>query len=385
MRDDCQSASDYDQRMTESAGPPEAEAGGILTIDLSAIVANWRALGARAGNAACAAVVKADAYGCGIEPVVGALAKAGCRTFFVAHLDEARRVRAVASDAAIYVLNGFMPGTGRAYLEADLRPVIVSWPEWDEWSALCAETGWRGGAALHLDTGMNRLGFPSSAAAELASRAGNDPGVALVMSHFACSEEDHPLNAVQIERFGAIRALFPGIAGSLANSSGIFLGANAHHDLARPGVALYGANPTPGKPNPMRPVVSLAGRIVQVRNVEPGATVGYSATWTAKRPTRLAVASVGYADGFSRAASASDARPGAEALVAGQRCPLAGRVSMDLMAIDVTDVARDVARGDFATLLGDGIGVDDLAARAGTISYEVLTSLGRRYRRVYRS
>jgi len=386
MRDDCQSASDYDARMTESAGPPEAEAGGILTIDLSAIVANWRALGARAGNAACAAVVKADAYGCGIEPVVGALAKAGCRTFFVAHLDEARRVRAVASDAAIYVLNGFMPRTGRAYLEADLRPVIVSWPEWDEWSALCAETGWRGGAALHLDTGMNRLGFPSSAAAELASRAGNDPGVALVMSHFACSEEDHPLNAVQIERFGAIRALFPGIAGSLANSSGIFLGANAHHDLARPGVALYGANPTPGKPNPMRPVVSLAGRIVQVRNVEPGATVGYSATWTAKRPTRLAVASVGYADGFSRAASASDARPGAEALVAGQRCPLAGRVSMDLMAIDVTDLAESqVTRGDLVTLLGDGIGVDDLAARAGTISYEVLTNLGRRYRRVYRS
>ena len=385
MRDDCQSASDYDQRMTESAGPPEAEAGGILTIDLSAIVANWRALGARAGNAVCAAVVKADAYGCGIEPVVGALAQAGCRTFFVAHLDEARRVRAVTSDAAIYVLNGFMPGTGRAYLEADLRPVIVSWPEWDEWSALCAGTGWRGGAALHIDTGMNRLGFPSSAAAELASRVGNDPGVTLVMSHFACSEEEHPLNAVQIERFRAIRALFPGIAGSLANSSGIFLGADAHHDLARPGVALYGANPTPGKPNPMRPVVGLQGRIVQVRTVEPGATVGYSATWTAKRPTRLAVVSVGYADGFSRAASASDTRRGAEALIAGQRCPLAGRISMDLMAIDVTDLAREVARGDFVTLLGDGIGVDDLAARAGTISYEVLTSLGRRYRRVYRS
>ncbi len=233
---------------------------------------------------------------------------------------------------------------------------------------------------------MNRLGFPSSAAAELASRVGNDPGVALVMSHFACSEEDHPLNAAQIERFRAIRALFPGIAGSLANSSGIFLGADAHHDLARPGVALYGANPTPGKPNPMRPVVALQGRIVQVRTVEPGATVGYSATWTAKRPTRLAVVSVGYADGFSRAASASDARPGAEALIAGQRCPLAGRVSMDLMAIDVTDLAGpQVTRGDLVTLLGDGIGVDDLAARAGTISYEVLTNLGRRYRRVYRS
>ena len=371
--------------MTEPIGPPEAEAGGILTIDLSAIVANWRALGARAASAACAAVVKADAYGCGIEPVASALAKAGCGTFFVANLAEARRVRAVAADAAIYVLNGLMPGTGRAYLQANLRPVIGSWAEWDEWSALRAETGSRGGAALHFDTGMSRLGFPPAEAAQLAARAGNDAGVALVMSHFACSEEDHPLNAIQIERYRGIRALFPGIAGSLANSSGIFLGAQAHHDLLRPGVALYGANPTPGKPNPMRPVVSLAGRIVQVRTVEPGATVGYSATWTAQRPTRLAVASVGYADGFLRAASASDARPGAEALVAGQRCPLAGRVSMDLMAIDVTDVARDVARGDFATLLGDGIGVDDLAARAGTISYEVLTSLGRRYRRVYRA
>ena len=370
--------------MTESVGPPEAEAGGILTIDLSAIVANWRALGARAGSATCAAVVKADAYGCGIEPVVRALSKAGCGTFFVANLTEARRVRAVATDAAVYVLNGLMPGTARAYLPDDLRPVIASFAEWDEW---CAARAPHSRAALHLDTGMNRLGFPASAAAELASRLGNDPGVALVMSHFACSEEDHPLNALQIERFRAIRALFPGIAGSLANSSGIFLGADAHHDLARPGVALYGANPTPGKPNPMRRVLGLQGRIVQVREVERGATVGYSATWTAQRPTRIAVVSVGYADGFSRAASASDARrgAGAEALVAGQRCPVAGRISMDLMAIDMTDLAHEVARGDLVTLLGEEIGIDDLAARAGTISYELLTNLGRRYRRVYRS
>ena len=395
MRDDCRSASEgflaaaplNGVVMTEQMGPAEAEAGGILTVDLSAIVANWRALGARAGSAAaCAAVVKADAYGCGIEPVAGALAKAGCRTFFVANLVEARRVRAVAADAVIYVLNGLMPGTGRAYLETDLRPVIGSWPEWDEWSALRGAAGARGGAALHFDTGMNRLGFAPGEAAQLASRVGNDSGIALVMSHFACSEEDHPLNAVQIERFRAIRTLFPGIAGSLANSSGIFLGPDAQHDLARPGVALYGANPTPGKPNPMRPVVSLEGRIMRVRTVEPGATVGYGATWTAERPTRLAIVSIGYADGFLRAASASDTRPGAEAIVAGRRCPLAGRVSMDLMAIDVTDVVEThVSRGGLVTLLGDGIGVDDLAARAGTIGYEVLTSLGRRYRRVYRS
>src|SRR5436309_1411852 len=199
-------------------------------------------------------------------------------------------------------------------------------------------------------------------AATLASRRDNDLGIALVMSHFACSEEDHPLNTIQIDRFWAVRALFPGIAGSLANSSGIFLGPEAHHDLVRPGVALYGANPTPGKPNPMRPVVSLEGRIVQLRSVEQGATVGYSATWTAKRPTRLAVVSVGYADGFLRAASASDARPGAEAIVAGERCPLAGRVSMDLIAIDVTDVPENrISRGDRGSLLGAEISVDELA------------------------
>jgi alanine racemase len=204
------------------------------------------------------------------------------------------------------------------------------------------------------------------------------------MSHFACSEEEHPLNAMQMRRFTEVRTAFPGIAGSLANSSGIFLGRDAHHDLVRPGVALYGVNPLPGQPNPMRAVVALQGRIVQTREVPQGATVGYSATWTARRPSRLAIVSVGYADGFLRAASASDARAGAEAIVAGARCPLAGRVSMDLIAVDVTDVpAACVSRGDRVTLLGEGLAVDDLAERAGTIGYEVLTSLGRRYRRVY--
>ncbi len=370
--------------MTEISGPDEPEAGGILTIDLAALVANWRALAGRAAAAQCAAVVKADGYGCGVEQVAAALAKAGCLTFFVANLPEARRARAAAPDAAIYVLNGVLPGTAPAFAQANLRPVIGDGPGWDEWNAFRANSGWRGGAALHVDTGMNRLGFSADEVRQLAPAHGSDHGIALVMSHFACSEEDHPLNALQIERFAAVRASFPGIAGSLANSSGIFLGASAHHDLVRPGVALYGANPTPGKPNPMRPVVTLHGRIVQTREVAQGATVGYSATWTARRPTRLAIVSVGYADGFLRAASASDARPGAEAIVAGQRCPLAGRVSMDLIALDVTDLHAQVRRGDLVTLLGDGIGVDDLAERAGTIGYEVLTSLGRRYRRIYR-
>lgn len=375
--------------MTDTIGPPESEAGGILTIDLAAIVANWRALGHRAKPATCAAVVKADGYGCGVEQVTAALVKAGCETFFVANLAEARRARGAAPDATIYILNGLLPGTAPAYAGANLRPVIGSSAEFDEWSAFRTATGWRGAAALHVDTGMNRLGFSRDEAGELATRLGNchlgnDHGVALVMSHFACSEEEHPLNAIQIERFRAVRALFPGIAGSLANSSGIFLGVSAHHDLVRPGVALYGANPTPGQPNPMQTVVTLEARVVQLRDVAPGETVGYGANWTAQRPTRLAIISVGYADGFLRAASATDRHAGAEAIVAGQRCPIAGRVSMDLIAIDVTDVPQgQPKRGDRVSLLGPEISVDDLAQRAGTIGYEVLTGLGRRYRRVW--
>jgi alanine racemase len=372
--------------MTTESGPAETEAGGILTIDLAAIVANWRALAGRAAPAECAAVVKADGYGCGIEQVAPALAGAGCRTFFVANLAEARRLRTVARDAIVYVLNGLLPATAPAYADANLRPVIGSRTELDEWTAFRSASGWSGAAAFHVDTGMNRLGFAMDDVADVATRHGEKHGIALVMSHFACSEEDHPLNARQMQRFQQVRTLFRNVRGSLANSSGIFLGAEAYHDLVRPGVALYGANPTPGKPNPMRAVVKLEGRIVQVRAVAQGDTVGYSATWTATRPTRLAIVSIGYADGFLRAASARDSKPGAEAIVAGQRRPLAGRVSMDLIAIDVTDLPADAARrGDLVTLLGQDIGVDDLAQRAGTIGYEVLTSLGRRYRRVWES
>src|SRR5262245_45321939 len=224
--------------MTDATGPAEAEAGGILTIDLAAIAANWRALRARAAPAHCAAVVKADGYGCGIEQVASTLANAGCETFFVANLAEGRRARGAAARATIYVLNGLLPGTAPAYAEANLRPVLGSVAEMEEWDAFRRASGWRGAAALHFDTGMNRLGFPYEAAAQIAGRLGRDGGIALVVSHFACSEEEHPLNAIQIERFSAVRAQFPGIAGSLSNSSGIFLGHTAHHDLVRPGVAL---------------------------------------------------------------------------------------------------------------------------------------------------
>jgi alanine racemase len=372
---------------TITTGPPAAEAGGILTIDLAAIEANWRALGRRAMPSECAAVIKADAYGCGLEQVAIQLAKAGCKTFFVADLAEARRVRAVAPEPAIYVLNGLLPGTAASYADLCARPVIGSMVELAEWDAFVLANAWHGGAALHVDTGMNRLGITANEAAALAPRIRSENhGITLLMSHLACSEApEHPLNEQQIKLFREVRILYRGISSSLANSSGVFLGNAAHCDMIRPGVGLYGVNPTPGRSNPMRPVIELQARIVQVRSVPKGETVGYNAAWTTKRATKLAVLAVGYADGYLRAASASDAAPGADAIVAGKRCPLAGRVSMDLLAIDITDLPDGSARrGDLATLIGDEITVDDLAKAADTIGYEVLTSLGRRYHRVYR-
>lgn len=373
--------------MERAAGPSEAEAGGVLTITLSAISANWIALGRQAMPAECAAVVKADGYGCGIEAVTRSLNRAGCKTFFVADIAEAQRVRAVAPNSVIYALSGLLPGTAAAYAGIRAQPVIGSLVELAEWDAFCSANQWRGGAALHVDTGMNRLGISAEEAAALAPRIRTENhGISLLMSHMACSEQpEHPLNERQIQLFREVRMLYRGIPGSLANSSGIFLGAGAHCDMVRPGAALFGVNPTPGRRSPVQPVVELRARVVQVRNVPKGETVGYSATWTAKHATRIAVVAVGYADGYPRAASASDTTPGADAIVAGKRCPLAGRVSMDLLAVDISGLQDNaVRRGDFVTLIGDQIDIDHLAAAAGTIAYEVLTSLGKRYHRVYR-
>jgi alanine racemase len=370
-----------------TAGPPAGDAGGILTIDLGAIEANWRALTRRATPSECAGVIKADGYGCGLEQVAARLTQAGCKTFFVADLDEARRVRAVASEPAIYVLYGLPPNSAQAFADVRARPVIGSLVELAEWDAFCKANEWKGGAALQVDTGMSRLGVSVNEAAAIAPRIRSENhGITLLMSHLACSElPEHPLNQRQIATFREVRLLYRGIPSALANSSGIFLGSSAYCDMVRPGAALFGINPTPGRNNPMRSVVEVKARIVQVRNLPRGETVGYDATWTAKRATRLAVISVGYADGYSRAMSASDERPGGDAIVAGTRCPIVGRISMDLTTVDITDLEDNaVRRGDYVTLIGDEISVDDVATVAGTIGYEVLTSLGRRYHRVYR-
>ncbi|MFN3657923.1 MAG: alanine racemase [Pseudolabrys sp.] len=376
------------RRNVDTAGPPVAEAGGVLTVDLSAVEANWRALGRRVTPSECAAVIKGNAYGCGLERVGQHLARAGCKTFFVADLMEARRLRAVVEEPAIYVLSGLLPTTAPAFADIRARPVIGSLVELAEWDAFCSANDWRGGAALHVDTGMNRLGISANEAAALAPRIRvENHGINLLISHLACAElPEHPLNDRQIRLFREVRLHYRGIPSSLANSSGVFLGPTAHCDMVRPGAALFGVNPTPGRPNPMRGAVELNGRIVQVRMVPKGETVGYDATWTARNLSRIAVVAIGYADGFLRASSSSDAAPGGFAVVAGKRCPIAGRISMDLLAVDITALPEHaVRRGDLATLIGDDIPVDEVAKAAGTIGYEVLTGLGARYHRQYRT
>jgi len=367
--------------------PAAPETGGILIIDLAAIEANWRALAHQLLTVECGAVVKANAYGLGLESVTATLARAGCKTFFVADIAEARRVRSRARAATIYVLNGFTPEWGDAFIDINARPVINSATELAEWDAFVSARAWQGGAALHVDTGMHRLGLSADEAAALAPRAQTENhGIALLLSHLACAENpDHPLNARQIQLFRELHMLYPGIPASLANSSGIFLGSAAHYDLARPGAALYGVNPTPGRPNPMQSVVELTGRILQLRSVARDETVGYGATWTAKRSSRIAVVALGYADGLMRAGSGTDDRPGGAAMIAAKGCPIVGRISMDLVCIDITDLPDGaVRRGDFATLIGAEIPVDDVAASAGTIGYEILTRLGPRCHLVYR-
>ena len=361
------------------SGPVAAETGATLTIDLAAIVANWQALRRQLLTVECAAVVKANAYGLGLKPVVAALADAGCRTFFVADVAEARIVRARAKDATIYVLHGFALACAEAFIELAARPVINSMTELAEWDTFVADHAWQGGAALHVDTGMNRLGVSPEEAAALAPRAQTqNHGIALLLSHLACADiPDHPLNAKQLRLFRELRALYSGIPASLANSSGIFLGDATYFDLVRPGAALYGINPTPGRPNPMKSVVELTGRVVQIRAVAREQTIGYGATWTARRNSRIAVAAVGYANGLLRAGSAGDEHPGGAAIVAGKRCPIVGRISMDLLMLDITDLPDGaVRRGDFATLIGGELSIDEVAAAAGTIGYEVLTRLG---------
>jgi len=359
---------------------PASRAGAILEIDLGAIVDNWRSLAALAAPASCAAVVKADGYGLGSVEVAGALAAAGCRRFYVATLDEGVALRAALGDAPeIAVFNGPFAGTGEEFVAARLAPVLNDPAQVEAWEDVAGMANARA-AAIHVDTGLNRLGLSAAQLGALAPRLAAFAPQTLV-SHLACAEEPaHPLNCVQRTRFLAARRQLPGVPASLAASSGIFLGRDFHFDEVRPGAALYGVNPCPGRPNPMRPAVRLSARIVQVRQIDSGESVGYGAAHVMDAPGLLATAAIGYADGWPRSLS----RRGCGWL-AGKRVPLLGRISMDLATFDVSAIEPAALRpGAMIELIGEHYSVDDAAGDAGTIGYEILTSLGARYHRVYR-
>lgn len=373
--------------MNYTASPiPQDLAGAVLTIDLGAIQNNWRYLNSHAGTAECGAAVKGDAYGLGIGPVAKALWQAGCRSFFVTRPMEGEELRNILSEATIYVLDGMFPGQAEFYAQHNLLPALISIQEAREWAAFGRIYGRKLPCAIHVDTGINRLGLslPDYASLLAETATMKDLNVTLLMSHLACADEpQHPLNQKQREAFQIVRSKLPSVPASLANSSGIFLGAGFAHDLVRPGIAIYGGNPTPVLANPVRAVARLDGAIMQLRSVEAGETVGYGATWKAPRTSRIAILGAGYKDGVPRSLSSRADNNPPQVFLRGKRCPIIGRISMDMMAIDVTDLASSLTRGDRAEILGPNILIDEAAGWAGTISYELLTRLGSRYARLY--
>lgn len=375
-----------DAASTALASAP-AHATGVLVIDLDRIAANWQALREHVAPTSCAAVVKADAYGLGAARVIPALYQAGCRTYFVATLQEAIQARALTGpDAIVFMLDGIIPGSAPDIAEAGIWPVLSSFAEAVEWANEATRRETRLPCALHLDTGLNRLGMT---AADLHALAANMHAldkleVRLVMSHLACADDpDHPKNAQQREIFEQLFPLLPTAPASLAASDGLMLGKPYHYGLVRPGYALYGGQASQTTRSPVEPVVQAFTRVLQVRDSAPGHTVGYSASYTIAGVTRLATLACGYADGFFRHASAATGEINGQVAFAGTLSPVVGRVSMDLITVDVTEIEPEVTRGTWAEIIGPTISLEDVGKAAGTIGYEVLTSLGRRYHRVY--
>ena len=351
----------------------KAPRSATLRVDLDALARNFGALRARAEPGECAAVVKANAYGLGVERVARRLEREGCRKFFVATFAEARELRGVLAGAEIYVFEGAVDGAVAALAELEVRPVLNTLEQVERWQG-------RGPAALHLDSGMNRLGLGGADVAALVQRRELTAGLALVMTHLACADEpEHPQNREQLERFERLRARLPAAPTSIGNSAGTLLGGPLRGDVVRPGIALYGGNPFSERPNPMEAVVTLTAPILQLRDLDEPQPVGYGATYVASPPARLAVVGLGYADGYPRNLGNLGI-----AAVKGRRVPVVGRVSMDLVCVDVGALQRDAVRvGDRVELIGPTVGLDEVAAAAGTISYEILTGLGSRITREY--
>lgn len=356
---------------------------GYLIIDLQALVRNYRLLADMAAPVTAAAVVKADAYGLGATRVAPALAAAGCWHFFVAHAGEALALRPLLPpDAQLMVLNGLLPGSEAPCAEAGIIPVLNSLEQLARWQDLAAARQQILPALLQFDTGMSRLGFAPGERAALKQLLATGPclNIRYVMSHLACADEpEHGQNAAQLAEMRKVVEEFAPIPLCFANSGGILLGAQYHGDLARPGIALYGGASAPANRNPMEPVVKLEVAVVQTRRVGTGAAVGYGASFVARGQTRLAVIAAGYADGLPRSLSNRGA-----VYYQGVRLPIAGRVSMDSIIIDISALPDDALKlGSLVEVIGPHQTLESLASDAGTISYEILTSLGQRYRRVY--
>ncbi len=358
-------------------------ASAILTIDLDANAENYRRLRARLRDGAqCAAVVKADGYGLGALAVARTLHAEGARVFFVAQFDEGVALRPHLPDAAICVLDGLMAGGAADFAAHDLLPVLNDPGQVEAWTAYCAASEPRRIAVIHVDTGMTRLGLESRDALALTEEPGAFAAFSdvLLMSHLVATEEPaNPINAEQLHRFKSLVPRFAGARASFVNSSGIFLGPDYHFDLARPGYALYGGNPTPSAPSPMRHAVQLLARILQVRDIDSPRTVGYGATARAAAGARIATIAIGYADGFLRSLTNSG-----HAWLGPHRVPVLGRVSMDLVTLDVSSIPETACTaGEFVELIGERMSIDEVADLAGTNGYEVLTRLGRRFVRCY--
>ncbi|MDX8531637.1 alanine racemase [Mesorhizobium sp. VK25A] len=359
----------------------EAAAGAILTIDLGAIRENYRRLKARLNGARCAGVLKADGYGLGAAQVAPALAKEGCDIFFAALLGEGIALRkAIGPGPDIFVLNGLPPGSEPEALAAGLYPVINSPVQLKAWRETARGAGRNLPAAIQVDSGMARLGMAPEEVEAIAGEAGAFDGIDIrfVMSHLARADEpQQAANEKQRLEFERLRKMLPAAPASLANSSGIFLGPAYHYDLARPGAALYGVNPTPDAPNPMLPVIKLQAKVTQTRQVGVGTGIGYGHTHQADGPLRLATISLGYGDGWHRRAASA-------AWFEGVRLPFVGRVSMDSIILDISALpAGRLSEGNLVELIGPSQSVDDAAGHAGTIGYEILTSLGARFHRRY--
>jgi len=365
--------------MQFSQGERDLAAGGVLTIDLAALRHNYSAITRHIAPTRAAAVVKADAYGLGASRVAPAFYDAGCRDFFVAHLGEAIALKPfLQPDATLYVLNGLQPGTEAACAREGVLPVLNSLEQVENWAALAAEQARKLPALLQLDTGMSRLGLSASEFERLTANPSVLDGidVKFVISHLASGDEpENAANAHQLANMTALLARLPKLPVAFANSGGSFLDKTYHFDLARPGVALYGVGPK----NEIVPVLTLSARVIQVRDIEKGAAVGYGGTYIAKGPMRVATIAVGYADGWFRSLSNKGS-----AFFGDTRLPIIGRVSMDSITLDVSALPEGTLKlGSLVELIGPHQGLEDVARDCDTIPYEILTALGNRYARVY--